>query len=132
MTDRPKIADYMARNLVMLTPGMEINRALHLLLGHRISGAPVIDDSAQLVGVLSKKDCLRAALNASYYQDWGDTVANYMSTDVQTLEADLDIVAAAETFLQSAYRRFPVTQEGRLVGQISRADVLRALAEHWG
>lgn len=132
MTDRPKITDYMARDLVTLTPDMEINRALHLLLNHKFSGAPVLDDDAQLVGVLSKKDCLRAALNASYYQNWGDSVASYMSTDVHTLDADLDIVAAAESFLQSNYRRFPVMQEGRLVGQISRADVLRALADQWG
>jgi predicted transcriptional regulator len=132
MTDRPNIADYMARDLVTLTPGMEINRALHLLLNHKISGAPVLDDDARLVGVLSKKDCLRAALNASYYQNWGDSVASYMSTDVHTLDADLDIVAAAESFLRSNYRRFPVMQEGRLVGQISRADVLRALADQWG
>ncbi|MDI3338081.1 CBS domain-containing protein [Defluviimonas aestuarii] len=132
MTDRPNIADYMARDLVTLTPDMEINRALHLLLNHKISGAPVLDDDAQLVGVLSKKDCLRAALNASYYQNWGDSVASYMSTDVHTLDAGLDIVAAAESFLQSNYRRFPVMQEGRLVGQISRADVLRALADQWG
>jgi predicted transcriptional regulator len=132
MVDRPKIADYMSRDLVTLTPDMEINRALHLLLDRKISGAPVLDDDAQLVGVLSKKDCLRAALNASYYQDWGDSVADYMSTDVHTLGAGLDIVAAAEAFLNSPYRRFPVMQEGRLVGQISRADVLRALADQWG
>lgn len=132
MDDRPRIADYMARDLVTLAPDMEINRALHLLLDHRISGAPVVDASGALVGVLSKKDCLRAALNASYYQDWGDSVADYMSSDVHTLDAGLDIVTAAEAFLQSTYRRFPVMREGQLVGQISRADVLRALADQWG
>lgn len=132
MPDRPKIENYMARDLVTLTPDMEINRALHLLLDQKISGAPVIDDRNQLVGVLSKKDCLRAVLNACYFQDWGDTVASYMNTDVHTLDAGLDIVAAAEAFLQSSYRRFPVMQEGQLVGQISRADVLRALADQWG
>ncbi len=131
MTDRPKVADYMARNLVTLAPDTEINRAMKLLLDRNISGAPVVDSSGQLVGVLSKKDCLRAALNASYYQEWGDSVADYMSGNVHTLDADLDIVAATEAFLKSPYRRFPVMQGGRLVGQISRADVLRALADQW-
>ncbi len=85
----------------------------------------------KLVGMLSKKDCLGAALNASYYQEWGGSVADYMSADVETLGADLDLVQAAERFLKSNYRRFPVMREGRLVGQISRADLLMAMAEQW-
>jgi predicted transcriptional regulator len=132
MTGRPCIRDYMVRDLVTLTPGTEINRAMHILLDRRISGAPVLDDNGWLVGVLSKKDCLKAALHAAYWRDWGETVAKYMSRDVQTLQADMDIVAAAEAYLASTFRRFPVMQEGQLVGQISRADILRALSDQWG
>ena len=131
MTDRPRVADYMSRDLVTLTPDMEINHAMNLLLERRISGAPVLDDKGWLVGVLSKKDCLKAALDASYYRDWGERVEKYMSTDVQTLSPDMDLIAAADAFVKSSFRRFPVLSEGRLVGQISRADVLRGLSEHW-
>ena len=131
MTDRPRVADYMSRDLVTLTPDMEINHAMNLLLERRISGAPVLDDKGWLVGVLSKKDCLKAALDASYYRDWGGRVEKYMSTEVQTLSPDMDLIAAAQAFVDSAFRRFPVLSEGRLVGQISRADVLRGLSEHW-
>ena len=131
MTSRPTIADYMARDVATLPPGMEINHAVAVLLEKGYSGAPVVDGSGKLLGVLSMKDCLRAALNASYFQEWGGTVADYMSTTVETLDAELDIVEAAERFLDSQYRRFPVMSEGRLVGQISRADLLKALAEQW-
>lgn len=131
MTGRPKIEDYMATALVTLSPGMEINHAMKLLLDRKISGAPVVDDKGQLVGVLSKKDCLRAALNSSYYQEWGGSVADYMATEIETLEADMDLVQAAERFLASHFRRFPVMRDGRLAGQISRADVLRGLTENW-
>lgn len=131
MTGRPTIADYMATELVALDPGMEINKAMKLLLDSRISGAPVVDDKGRLVGVLSKKDCLKAALNSSYYQEWGGTVADYMAREIETLEADMDLVRAAERFLSSHYRRFPVMRDGRLAGQISRADVLRGLTENW-
>jgi CBS domain-containing protein len=131
MTHRPIIADYMATELVTLSPEMEINRATAILLEKGYSGAPVVDGARKLVGVLSKKDCLRAALNASYHQEWGGSVADYMSANVETLDADLDLVPAAERFLESNYRRFPVMREGRLVGQISRADLLRAIAEQW-
>ena len=131
MTDRPRVRDYMATTLVTLSPRTEINRAMHILLDHHISGAPVVDNTGWLVGVLSKKDCLKAALHASYWREWGKTVAEYMTTDVDTLMADMDIFAAAEMFLASNYRRFPVMHEGKLTGQISRADVLRALSEQW-
>lgn len=131
MTDRPRIADYMARDLVRLDPGMEILHAMRTLLEHRVSGAPVVDADGRLVGVLSKKDCLRAALQGAYHQEWGGQVATYMSKDPETMEADLDLVTAAERFLASPYRRFPVLRDGALVGQISRADILRALLENW-
>lgn len=131
MNDRPKVEDYMAKRLVTLSPEMEINHAMSVLLDGRISGAPVVDDKGKLVGVLSKKDCLKAALNSSYYQEWGGTVADYMARDVETLEADMDLVQAAEQFLSSHFRRFPVMRDGRLAGQISRADVLRGLTDNW-
>ncbi|MCB1371438.1 MAG: CBS domain-containing protein [Rhodobacteraceae bacterium] len=131
MTGHPHVSDIMTRDLITLSPGTEINHAMQILLDRRISGAPVLDDQGWLVGVLSKKDCLRAALSASYFREWGDTVADYMTSPVETLDADLDIVAAAEAFIASAYRRFPVLRQGKLVGQVSRTDVLRALAEQW-
>lgn len=127
-----RVADYMAQDLITLSPNDEINSAMNVLLKNRISGAPVLNKGGELVGVLSKKDCLKAAVEASYYREWGATVAAHMSRDVETLEAEMDILAAAKAFVASAYRRFPVMQGGRLVGQISRADVLKAMSENWG
>jgi predicted transcriptional regulator len=131
MSDRSNVGAFMARKLITLTPEMEINRAVTVLLDNNISGAPVIDATGRLVGLLSMKDCLAAALKDTYDQEWGSTVGNYMSKEVETLNADLDIVNAAEKFVSSNFRRFPVMSDGRLVGQISRADVLKALAELW-
>lgn len=132
MSSVPSVADYMARDLIILSPDMEINHAMNILLDKKLSGAPVVDDSGQLVGVLSKKDCLAAALAASYYRDWGKPVSAYMSTDVKTLDAGMDILAATNAFLDSSFRRFPVMENGRLVGQISRSDALRAMRDNWG
>jgi CBS domain-containing protein len=125
------VADFMAVDLVTLTPDLEIVRAVAVLLEKKVSGACVLDASGELVGVLSKRDCLKAALNASYYKEWGGVVADYMSSDPETLEADLDLVDATERMIASSYRRFPVTRAGRFVGQISRTDVLRALSAQW-
>jgi CBS domain-containing protein len=131
MHARPTIGDYMTTELVTLPPDMEINRAMILLLEKRFSGAPVVNARGELVGVLSKKDCLKTAMQASYYEKPGGLVAEYMRRDVETLDANMELFGAAEAFLESPYRRFPVLREGMLVGQISRADLLRALVEQW-
>jgi CBS domain-containing protein len=130
-TRAPKIADYMARRLVTLTPEMDIIKAIRVLLNHRFSGAPVIDADGRLVGVLSTKDCLKVAFTSSYHQEWGGSVADYMTAEVETLDADTDVIAAAKRFLEGPYRRFPVLRDGRLAGQISRNDILRALCDLW-
>ncbi len=98
---------------------------------HQLSGAPVVDDRGNLVGVLSIKDCLKVAFSASYHQERGGSVSEFMSAEVETIESDTNIVEAAELFLNARYRRFPVVADGRLVGQISRYDVLKALMDLW-
>lgn len=123
------VADIMATELVTFSPDTFIHKAIQVLLDKRLSGAPVVDDTGDLVGMLSKKDCLKIALSTSYHQDWGGTVREYMTPDVVTVDAATDLVAAAEFFLESNYRRFPVMHQGKLVGQVSRADVLRALID---
>lgn len=125
------VADHMKVDLITLDPGMEIVQAVATLMKHGVSGACVVDEAGELVGVLSKRDCLKAALNASYYKQWGGTVADYMSRNPQTLDASLDIVDAAERMVESSFRRFPVMRNGLLVGQISRTDVLQALSAQW-
>ncbi len=127
----PTVDDYMARELITFMPGDDIHTALKVLLDERISGAPVVDRRGRLVGVLSKKDCLEVVYSASYHQDWGGRVEEYMTKDVTTIESGSDIIKAADMFMSSAFRRFPILKNGRMTGQISRADLLRALEERW-
>ena len=123
------VRDYMAGHLVTFKPDMDVMDAIHELVKQRIAGAPVVDDKGDLVGMLSELDCLKVALNAGYYGDWGGPVAGYMSTSVESVDADMNIVDLAQKFLESGFRRFPVLRNNRLVGQISRRDALRALSE---
>lgn len=126
-----RIGDIMKTDLVTLAPRIEIVRAVAILLEAGVSGACVLDGEGELVGVLSKRDCLKAALSASYYRQWGGTVADYMSPDPQALDAELDLVSACEVMIESSYRRFPVVRHGRFVGQVSRTDLLQALSAQW-
>jgi CBS domain-containing protein len=127
MTARASVQDYMTANLVTLRPDMDIIEAMRLLVEWRISGAPVVDLQGNLVGVLSEQDCLRLALEAGYHEQWGGRVSETMSPEVRTVDAETSILDVARLFLEGHYRRFPVVKDGRLVGQLSRRDVLRAL-----
>ena len=126
---KPGVEAYMATELVTVAPGDDIVDAMRVLLDKRLSGAPVVDGDGRLVGVLSKKDCLKIVYNTAYHQDWGGTVSQYMSREVEHIDAGSSILDAAEKFLESHFRRFPVLRDGRLVGQISRSDILRAIDE---
>jgi CBS domain-containing protein len=121
------VKDYMARTLVKFRPDMDVLDAVHELVTKRIAGAPVVDGEGTLIGMLSELDCLKVVLNASYHGQWGGPVADFMSGDTQTVDVDMSIIDLAQVFLDSGFRRFPVVQDNRLVGQISRRDVLRAL-----
>jgi CBS domain-containing protein len=124
-----KVRDYMSRHLIVLSPDMEVLHAIGIFVAKQISGAPVLDRFGSLVGMLSEKDCMRVALSAGYYGEWGGRVAEYMHAPVATIDADTPIVEVAQLFAEREYRRYPVTEDARLVGQISRSDVLRALQE---
>ena len=121
------VKDYMTRTLVTFRPDTDVLDAIHKLVEHRIAGAPVVDDAGNLVGMLSEFDCMKIALQAAYHGDYGGPVSNYMSKDVQTVNAEMSIVDLAQEFADKGFRRFPVTDRNRLVGQVSRRDVLRAL-----
>lgn len=131
MTKVPTVDDYMATTLFTFLPSDNVRSAAHTLMAQHLSGAPVVDESDQLVGMLSKKDCLKVVYTASYHQDWGGRVDEYMSRNVETIESGTDIIQAADKFVQSRYRRFPVVSHGSMIGQISRQDILRALYDKW-
>jgi predicted transcriptional regulator len=123
-----KVKDFMSASLVVLSPSTAILEAARQLVESRISGAPVVDQTGNLVGVLSEKDCMRIALQAGYHSEAAGTVAEYMHKEVKTVDAERNIVDVAMMFIEDDYRRYPVMKDGRLVGQISRRDVLKALA----
>lgn len=127
----PVIDDYMARELITLSPDEDIHAAMRTLIDKRISGAPVLNQNGLLAGVLTKKDCLKVAFQSSYHQDWGGKVSEFMTTDVSTLDVGMSVVEAAQLFANSSHRSFPVMDHGRLVGQLSRHDILRAIEALW-
>ena len=131
MTDKlPLVADYMATELHTLGPDTDIHYAVGFLIDNRISGAPVVDDG-KLVGILSEKDCLRLLATGVDHTDPQGTVKDFMVSAVETIPSNVNIYFVAGMFLQKPFRRFPVVDDGVLVGQISRRDILRAIQERF-
>lgn len=114
-------------SLTVLRPEHSIISAIELFTKHKISGAPVVDDKGDLVGVLSELDCLRELASDEFYdvdQFEERTVGDLMSTTMATVDASMDIYGVADHFVSKGVRRLPVMEGGRLIGQVSRRDVL--------
>lgn len=129
--DLPLASEFMTREreLVTVHPETSAYDAIVLLLKHQISGMPVVDAEGHLVGILSEKDCLKTLVDAKYHDLPTASVKDLMSDTPQVVSPDTDILQVAEIFLNNRFRRLPVVDDGELVGQISRRDVLRSM-EH--
>ena len=132
MSETNTVSCCMSANLITLKPDMDIMEAVQMLTKRGLPGAPVIDELGNFVGVLAEKDCLEAVLTASYYEEWGGSVSEYMQTDVRTIEASTSLVEAARQFIETSLRGFPVVDDNRIVGQLNRSDLLRALIKQSG
>ena len=125
------VKDYMTADPLAFTPEMDVLTAVHQLLEHQLNGAPVVDAQGHLVGYFSERDGLKVALNASYYEQPGGPLAQHMSRDVATLAADASMADAVERFVGHHFHCYPVVDGGRLIGQLSRRDALKALEKLW-
>ena len=88
-----------------------------------------MDDIGNLVGVLSDTDCMAVAIKVGFEPDFKGLVKEFMSKSVVTVEANESVLKIAEKFLNERYRRYPVMEDNRMIGQVTRLDVLRALEE---
>ena len=128
----PSVTEYMTRKLITFTPDTPISEVIDSLLDNRITGAPVLNSRKEVVGLIDDKDCLNVLVGGAYYNHpvGKETVANYMSNVMKSISEHDNIVDVANIFLETKYKRLLVMDDnGRLVGQISRRDVLRAIKD---
>ncbi|MFY0687271.1 MAG: CBS domain-containing protein [Cyclobacteriaceae bacterium] len=125
------VQDYMATKLVTFHPDQPIFEVMDLLMKKKISGGPVVNESNELVGVISEGDCLKEIVKGKYHNIpiASGNVSDYMAKDVVTIAPDANVFEVANMFLEKRLRRFPVIKNGKLVGQISQKDVMRAFTK---
>ncbi len=110
---------------------MNVYEASQEILNNKASGATVVDAEGNLVGVLSELDCLRELVTSVYNgsDPGGALVSDIMTVDVETADAETDIIEIAQSMVSGKRRRRPVVKDGKLVGQISCRQILRAVTE---
>ncbi|NOX56358.1 MAG: CBS domain-containing protein [Planctomycetes bacterium] len=118
--------DIMTTKLVTLRPGMDVFDAIDLLLENAISGAPVIDDDGNFVGVFTEKDCLSILVQSVYDLHPTTKIDAFIERHPHTVDEQTDLLTIAQIFLRNPFRRVPVLRDGKLVGIIARRDILRA------
>ncbi len=117
----------MKTRLIKLAPDMDIYDAMAVFTKQKISGAPVVNSSGKLVGILSEKDCMKVMVQAAFDRLPSGEVQDFMSTKVITVSPNATLITAVDIFISHAFRRLPVMEDGELVGQISRREVLSAI-----
>ena len=123
------VKNYMTSDLITFTPETNVLAAIRTLLKHNISGAPVVDETGWIIGILSEYDCLKPNLSSSYHNDPGMLVKECMCDKIVTIDVNTSLTEAAELFIKKGVRRLPVIENKKLIGQISRRDILRAINE---
>lgn len=123
----PTVRETMDRYLESLSPETDIMEAVDFLLEKRVTGALVVNDKRELVGILTELDCLKLlTLGDERSEAPRGKVKDFMTSKVQTIPPTMDIYYAAGLFMKVPFRRFAVVEDGRVVGAITRFDILRA------
>ncbi len=124
-----KAEDFMDRTPLSFAPSIGVITALRKLLAAKLPGAPVVDSENNLVGFLSEADCMRGALMGSYYTSVGELVQDRMTTTVNSINPEANLVDVAENFLINHHQILPVVQDNKVVGLIERHRLLEKLMQ---
>jgi CBS domain-containing protein len=112
----------MTHEVIVISPDATVQDAARLLSDYHISGVPVLDDSRRMVGIVTQADIIGKD---------GQTVADIMTPRVVSVQMDTPVDEVAQILASNRYKRVPVLQDGRVVGIVSRADIVRMIASRW-
>ncbi len=127
MVKLPTVREYMDTEICTLSPETDIREAVTFLLNNRRTGAPVVNADNEVIGLLSEYDCLRLLAMGTDAEQPEGTVADFMTEEPTTVPPRMNVYYAAGLFMGTRFRRFPVVEDGKLVGAITRFDILHAI-----
>lgn len=124
----PTAGDWMSKDILTFRPDDDLFAAIDQLLDNSFAAAPVVDEEESLVGMLTEKDCLRVLSNVAYDNDLdGGRVREFHSAIRAVASSSMDLFRVTDLFLSTNFPLLPVVDETRLVGVVSRRDLLRGV-----
>jgi CBS domain-containing protein len=124
-----KVIDIMTSPVLTVTASTPVVEALRLLAGRRVSGLPVVDDEGRVRGIVTEQDLLRRAVEpAGHATELAQAVGEVMTAAPHTVSPDTDVADVSHLFSMMSWKALPVVRHGRLIGMVSRSDVVRALS----
>ena len=117
----------MTKKLITLKPTDSIDFGLSALLKAKISGAPVVDEEGNLCGIFTERSCMNVIFADQYHGNRNTNVGKFLYEDVIKITPSTGLIEIGMLFLNNPIRRLPVVDGEKLVGQVSRSDVLRAI-----
>lgn len=116
----------MSHPVITVTPDTNTNAAVELLIDHEISALPVVGSNGELVGIVSEADLLPFETRADPGSE--STVASVMTSRVLSVPDSCEVARVARILLEADYRRVPVVKHGKVVGIVSRRDLVKVIA----
>ena len=115
--------EVMSGSVLTVNMDMKLNDVIKLLVQHNVTGLPVVDDDMNLLGIVTEKDVLKLLYN----REKGKTVQDLMSRDIVAFDENEDLIKIFKCLVENSFRRVPITSSGKLVGIISRRDIIKFL-----
>lgn len=114
----------MSKDLATVSRDARIQDVIRLLVEHRITGLPVVDDDMYLLGMVTEKDVLRML-----YESHGQSAAveDLMTSDIVCFDEDDQLIDVFKCLVENNFRRVPILSQGQLVGIVSRRDIVEFL-----
>ncbi len=121
-----EVRDLMSTDVIAVGPRTSIRDAARLMFRYRVSGVPVVDIDDRLLGIVTEGDFLQMEIERLESGNIPEEVASVMTTTVKTIPPDMDIMGAARFMQSEDVKRLVVAEDGKMVGIISRFDIVAA------
>lgn len=122
-----KARDIMTEKVLTVTPETHVHEAIQILVKHGVTGLPVVDFQGHVRGLITEQELIHLLLEELITET--QLVKNFMKTDVITCSSDDSVIKVCETFLSNPTVNLPVVEEGKIIGIISRIDILRLISQ---
>ncbi len=130
-----EITDIMKTDVITVKKDTPIYEAMQQLVEHNFTGLPVVDDNMALVGIVTEKDMLRLIVDldilklVSELDESSTSVAKYMTEEVVSFSPEDSLLEICDCLLEKNFRRIPIVSDGKLVGILSRKDIIGHMLE---